>query len=95
MDDLMQCKFWFMYPMLPNGVAQCKEFDQLAWITKFVILTNKNGDDVAKGICHSINADLVVKNNGQQLGNDSVAIQIAKSLCKEDVPLEWMFYMGA
>jgi hypothetical protein len=51
--------------------------------------------DVARGIYHSVNVDLVIDSNGMPLGNDRVAIQIVELLLEEDVPLEWMFSMRA
>jgi hypothetical protein len=51
--------------------------------------------DVARGICHSVSAKLVIDSDGMPLGNDCVAIQIAESLLEEDVPSEWMFSMRA
>jgi hypothetical protein len=41
---------------------------------------------VAKGICHNVSAELVMDSDGLQLGNDNVAVQIAKSLLEEEVP---------
>ena len=58
-------------------------------------LTNESGMDVARGICHNINPDLVIDNDGMPLGNDRVAVQIAKSLVEDEVPSEWMFSMKA
>jgi hypothetical protein len=60
-----------------------------------VTLTNESGVDVARGICHSVKAELVVDNDGMPLGNNRVAVQIAESLLEEDVPSEWMFSMRA
>jgi hypothetical protein len=51
--------------------------------------------DVARGICHSVKADLVIDSNGMHLGNDRVAIQIAELLVEDEVPSEWMFSMRA
>ena len=56
-------------------------------------LTNELGVDVAWDICHSVNADLIIDNDGMPLGNDRVLVQIAKSLVEDKVPLEWMFSM--
>jgi hypothetical protein len=60
-----------------------------------VILTNESGVDVARGICHCVNADLVIDNDGMPLGNDRIAVQIAESLVEDEVPSEWMFSMRA
>ena len=51
--------------------------------------------DVARGICHSINADHVIDNDGMSSGNDHVAIRIDESLVEDEVPSEWMFSMRA
>ena len=51
--------------------------------------------DVAQGICHSVNVDLVIDSDGMPLGNDRVAVQIAKSLVEDEVPSEYMFLMRA
>ena len=58
-----------------------------------MILTNDLGVDVAQGICHSVNADLIIDNDGMPLDNDCVAIQIAESLVEDEVSFEWMFSM--
>jgi hypothetical protein len=60
-----------------------------------VALTNESGVDVAQGICHNVSAELVLDNDGMPLGNDCVAVQIAKPLLEEDVPSKWMFSMRA
>jgi hypothetical protein len=51
--------------------------------------------DVARGICHSVSAELVIDSDGLLLDNDRVAVQIAESLLEEEVLLEWMFSMRA
>jgi hypothetical protein len=51
--------------------------------------------DAARGICHSVKAELVVDSDGMPLGNDRVAVQIAESLLEEGVPSEWIFSMRA
>jgi hypothetical protein len=60
-----------------------------------VTLTNESGVDVARGICHCVNANLVIDSNGMPLDNDCVAVQIAESLVEDEVPSEWMFSMRA
>jgi hypothetical protein len=96
--EFMLCRwisFLVLSPVLPEGVAQCEGFGRPSWITKCVILTNESGVDVARGICHCVNADLVIDSDGMPLGNDRVAVQIAKSLVGDEVPSEWMFSMRA
>jgi hypothetical protein len=60
-----------------------------------VTLTNDAGLDIAKKICHSMNTNLVVDSDGQPLGDEHVAIQNVESLCEEDIPSNWMFFMRA
>jgi hypothetical protein len=81
--------------VLPEGVDQCEGCGWSTWITKYVILMNEVGVDVARGICHSVNADLIIDSDGLPLGNDRVAVQIAELLVEADIPFEWMFYMQA
>ena len=93
MDFIPGCDFTDPRPVLSNGVAQCEGVGRPSWITKCVTLTNELGVDVAWDICHSVNADLIIDNDGMPLGNDRVLVQIAKSLVEDKVPLEWMFSM--
>jgi hypothetical protein len=95
MDFIPGCDFTDPRPMLPEGVAQCEGFGRPSWITKCVTLTNESGMDVARGICHSVKADLVVDSDGLPLNNDHVVVQIAESLVEDEVPSEWMFSMRA
>ncbi|KAG0572237.1 hypothetical protein KC19_VG078600 [Ceratodon purpureus] len=82
-------------PTLPDNVVTCEGLPRSSWITKSVTLVNVYGSIVAKGICHSIDSDLVIGSDGAQLGDDQVAVQIAESLCEDDVPSEWMFSLRA
>ena len=95
MDFSPNPNFIVPHPVLLDGIAECEGFDQASWITKAVTLTNEFGMDVACGICHSVKAELVVDSDGMPLGNDRVAVQIAKLLLEEDVSFEWMFSMRA
>ena len=70
MDFIPGCDFTDPRPVLLDGVAQCKGASRPSWITKCVILMNESGVDVAWGICHSVNIDLVIDNDGMSLGND-------------------------
>ena len=51
-------------------------------------MTLKNEDrlEVARGICHSVDAHLVIDTDGKALGDDRVAIQIAEFLSETDIP---------
>ena len=95
MDFIPDCDFNNPHPVLFKGVASCEGFGRPSWITKSVTLTNESGMDVAWGICHSVNADLVIDSDGMLLGNDRVAVRIAKSLVEDKVSTEWMFSMRA
>jgi hypothetical protein len=95
MDFILGCDFTDPRLVLPEGVAQCEGFGRPSWITKCVILTNESGVDVAWGICHYVNVDLVIDSDSMPLGNDRVAIQIVESLVEDEVPSEWMFSMRA
>jgi hypothetical protein len=48
MDFIPGCDFTDPCPVLPEGVAQCKGFGRLSWITKCVTLMNESGVDVAR-----------------------------------------------
>ena len=95
MDFIPDCGFTNSHPVLPKGISQCEGFGRLSWITKYVTLTNDLGMDVARDICHSVNANLVIDSDGMPLGNDCIAIQIVESLVEDKVPSEWMFSMRA
>ena len=49
--------------------------------------------EVAKGICHSVDANLVIDMDGKPLDNNRVAIHVAESLCEAKVPSLWMWSM--
>jgi hypothetical protein len=93
MNFIYGCYFNVPCPVLPDGVAQYEGFGQPSWITKYVTLMNKSRVDVARGICHSVSAELVIDSDGLLLDNDRVTLQIVESLLEEEVPLEWMFSM--
>jgi hypothetical protein len=95
MDFIPGCDFTDPRPVLPKGVAQCEGFGRPSWITKCVTLTNESGVDVARGICHSVKADLVIDSDDTPLGNDCIAVQIAESLLEDEVLSEWIFSMRA
>ena len=95
MDFIPGCDFIDPYPVLPEGVGQCKGFGRPSWITKCVTLTNDSGMDVARGICHSVNADLVIDNDGMPLDNDCIVVQIVELLVKDKTLSEWKFSMRA
>jgi hypothetical protein len=71
--------------MLLEGVAQCEGFGWPSWISKYMTLTNESGVDVARGICHSVKAYLVIDSDDMPLGNDRVAVQIVDSLVEDEV----------
>ena len=56
-------------------------------------MRNEVGDEVAKGVCPSVDADLVIDMDGKPLGEDHVAIQIAEFFCEAEMPSSWMWSM--
>jgi hypothetical protein len=101
--EFLLCR-WISFPVVislihiqcfPKVLLSAKGFGRPSWNTKCVTLTNESGVDVARGICHCVNADLVIDSDGMPLGNDRVAVQIAESLVGDEVPSEWMFSMRA
>jgi hypothetical protein len=95
MDFIPGCDFTDPRPVLPEGVAQSKGCGRPSWITKCMTLTNESGVDVARGICHSVKADLIIDSDGMLLDNDHIAVQIIESLVEDEVPSKWMFLMRA
>ena len=73
-------------PTLPEGVRPCEGIPRESWSTRVVILTNEDGEDVARSICQSVDASVVVDTNGRPIGDDHVAVQIAKTLKEDEVP---------
>ena len=61
-------------PILPEGVRACEVIPRESWITRVVILTNEAGEDVARAICRSVDASVVVDTNGRPIGDDHVAV---------------------
>ena len=80
-------------PTLPEGVRACKGIPRESWNTRVVILTNEVGEDVARAICRSVDASVVVDTNGRPIGDDHIAVQIAETLKEEEVPSGWMWSM--
>ena len=80
-------------PTLPEGVRACEGIPRESWNTRVVILTNEAGEDVARAICRSVDASVVVDTNGRPIGDDHVAVQIAETLKEEEVPSVWMWSM--
>ena len=80
-------------PTLPEGVRTCEGIPRESWNTRVVILTNEAGEDVARAICRSVDASVVVDTNGRPIGDDHVAVQIAETLKEEEVPSGWMWSM--
>ena len=80
-------------PTLPEGVRTCEGIPRESWNTRVVILTNEAGEDIARAICRSVDANIVVDTNGRPIGDDHVAVQIAETLKEEEVPSGWMWSM--
>jgi len=93
MDAPVVNEFIVTVPTLPKGVAPYEGIPCTSWFTKCVTLTNEVGVEVARRICQNVDVGLIIDMNGEPLGDDRVAIHIAESLCKEEVPLEWMWSM--
>ena len=51
-------------------------------MTKCITLKNEAVKDVAKGIFHNVNLDLIINIDNQSFGDNHIAIQIAESLSK-------------
>ena len=79
--------------VLPNDVAPCEGIPRSAWYTKCVTFQNESAVEVAKGICHSVDANLVIDMDEKPLDDNRVAIQVAESLCEAEVPSLWMWSM--
>ena len=80
-------------PTLPEGVRACEGIPRESWNTRVVILTNEAREDVARAICQSVDASVVVDTNGRPIGDDHVAVQIAETLKEEEVLAGWMWSM--
>ena len=78
-----------------EGVVQCEGISRKSWMTKCVALQNDAGVVVGKGICHNVDSALIIDSDNQPLGDDCVAVKIAVSLSKRDVPSDWMFQLRA
>ena len=74
MENHVPSEFGFNVPILPPGVAHWGGLASATSNTKAVTLTNESGEDVARGICHSVDADLVIDIDGRPLGDDRIAI---------------------
>ena len=77
----------------PKGVVQCESILRKSWMTKCVALQNDAGVVVGKRICHNVNSDIIIDSDNQPLEDDRVAVQIAESLSKHDVPFDWLFQL--
>ena len=86
-------EFAIPVPILPPDVVLCEGISRPLWYTNEVTLKNESGMDVARGICHSVDAALVIDMDGKPLGDNLVAIQIAESLCEAEVLSAWMWSM--
>ena len=94
MDTFVANEIAVLVPVLLHGVAPWHEgIPRSAWYMKCVTLQNESAVEVTKGICHSIDADLVIDMDRKPLGDNRVAIQVAESLCEAEVPSSWMWSM--
>jgi len=76
---------------LPPSVVVCEGIPGSKWNFKAVSLRNIEGVNVANALCQNVGPDLVVDSDGKPLGDDRFAVQIAESLCEEEVPVGWMW----
>ena len=79
----------------PEGVVQYEGIPRKSWMTNCVALQNDAGNVVGKGICHNVDSALIIDSDSQPLGDDCIAVQIAKSLLEHDVPSDWVFQLRA
>ena len=77
-------------PGLDTPVPNCEGFPRKLWVTKCVTLKNEAGVDVAEGICHSINSELVLGHTGP-LEDSHVGVQILMIHNHKDVPDDWCY----
>ena len=80
-------------PTLLPDVASCEGIPRAKLTHRPVMLRNEAGVDVANGICQNVDPTLVIDSNKKPLGDDRVSVQIAESLCEEEVPCAWMWSM--
>ena len=57
-------EFGLVIPTLAPGVSHCEGMAPATWNTKAVTLTNEARVDVAEGICHSVDANLLTHIDG-------------------------------
>ena len=69
--------------ILALGVQVCEGIPRAKWISQPVTLRNDDGVDIARGVCQNVDPDLIIETGGKPLGDDRVAVQIAKSLNEE------------
>ena len=91
MDAHEPTEFAKHVPVLPPDVAVCDGIPRSKWYFKAVTLRNNEGFDVAKALCQNVDPAVVLDNDDKPLGDDRVAVQIAESLCEDEVPSGWMW----
>ena len=75
-------------------IVQCEGLPRRLWNTKSVTLMNDMGLEVAKGLCQSVNCDMI-SGATVPLGDTHVGVQISMSLSEDDVPDEWRYSIRA
>lgn len=70
MDAPVTNEFVVLMPTLLLGVVACDGIPCTSWNTKCVTFTNEAGIEDAKGICHGVDANLVIHMNGKPFGDD-------------------------
>jgi len=74
MDTPSVNEFVLPLPTLSLGVATCEGIPHSSWITKIITLTNEAKIEVAKGIFHNVNVDLVIDMDGKPLSDYCVVV---------------------
>ena len=69
---------------MSNEIPNCEGLPRQMWNTKCVILYDTEGKLVGKGMCHSVNSDLVLGANGP-LGDSHIAVHICQTYSKDDI----------
>ena len=60
---------------------------------KWATLKIEVDKNFAKRICHTLNADFIIVNDNQSLGNNYLAVQITNSSLEYDTPSDWLFQL--
>ena len=81
-----------MNTMEDFSILLCEGIPRQNWIGKCLVLQNASSVTVASGICRNVSSDVVI-GSLRPLEDTHVVVQISTSLCKDDVPNEWRYYV--